>query len=1062
MWKDKPGIQTEFFNKMILVIFVSIGLWCAIWIHYEYAAFKSESASLRQANIQSQKQILKKEVSAVITYINDMKKQAEQQLEQELKERVYQAHAIAMHIYRQNLDSNEMPEIKKMIKDALRSIRFNGGRGYYFAVSLDGVEQLFPVRPRMEGQNLMELKDSKGNFVIQDEITLIKRKGEGFVTHFWTKPAESPFVTYPKISFVKFIEPLNWYVGAGEYLDEAKEQIQHEILNRLIHLRFGLDGYFFGSTYKGDPLFSNGNITMGSDSVWNLTDPDGVKIIQEQVKAVKNPEGGFVYYSWHKLNTQVPFPKISFVQGIPEWEWTIGAGAYQDTIEEIIITNKAALTQGLKTRIIRSILILVVLSCLAYVWSKRISNQITQEIKTFSFSLKKLTASEIVINPDDFGFQEFKDIAVITDEMLKNLKRVEKDLEKTKEHYRLLVENQTDMIVKFDLEGQFQFVSPSFCNLFGKTRKELLGRSFMPFIHKEDQNRVEKAFKSVSQPPYTAHVEARFLTKNGSRWQALSITAVLDKSKKAEAIVAVGRDIDDHKKVELALIQSEKQFRELFDSVTDLVYIQDMNGVFTSVNPAICRLFGHDRNSILGRSPADFMKPEFQPDFNSLYLEKIRSLGYHEGISCYFKKNMEKIYIEYKSSLVQSEDGEPYISGIGRDVTEKIGSEKKLKMLQQQMSQSQKMESIGTLAAGIAHDFNNILFPIVGHTELLLSDSPENSPFTASLEEIYTSALRARDLVKQILTFSRQTKSELKLMKMQPIIREALKLIRSSIPATIDIRQDINDDCGVIKADPTQLHQIVMNLSTNAYHAMADSGGVLKVGLKEIEQGQQDLITADIRPGTYACLTIADTGTGMDKQVMEKIFDPFFTTKETGRGTGMGLSVVHGIVNSMNGYIRVSSHPGKGAEFTVYFPIEKNFFEQEKPLVKESIQKGSERILLVDDEEGILVMEKQLLERLGYQVSCRNSSSEALEVFSAHPDKFDLVITDMAMPELSGDKLSAELIKIRPDIPVLLCTGFSDTMSEETAGSLGIRGFLLKPVLMKDLAHKIRQVLDGA
>ncbi|MCD4677969.1 MAG: response regulator, partial [Desulfobacula sp.] len=374
--------------------------------------------------------------------------------------------------------------------------------------------------------------------------------------------------------------------------------------------------------------------------------------------------------------------------------------------------------------------------------------------------------------------------------------------------------------------------------------------------------------------------------------------------------------------------------------------------------------------------------------------------------------------------------------------------------------QSQKMESVGTLAGGIAHDFNNILFPIVGHTEMLIDDVPEDSPFQESLNEIYSSALRARDLVKQILTFSRQENRDLKLMKMQPIIKEALKLIRSTIPTTIEIKQNISSDCGAIKADPTQIHQIIMNLATNAYHAMEETGGVLKLSLKQIELKEPDLINFEMTPGVYACLTVADSGKGMDKDLTQIIFEPFFTTKEKGKGTGMGLSVVHGIVNSLGGAVKVYSEPEKGTEFYVYLPIAKTIHEQLLPKMKESITGGTERILLVDDEEGIISMEKQVLERLGYQVTSHTSSINALEAFLTNPDKFDLVITDMAMPNMAGDKLSAELVRIRPDIPVLLCTGFSETMSEEKAALLGIKGFLLKPIVMRDLSQNIRDVLD--
>jgi len=397
-------------------------------------------------------------------------------------------------------------------------------------------------------------------------------------------------------------------------------------------------------------------------------------------------------------------------------------------------------------------------------------------------------------------------------------------------------------------------------------------------------------------------------------------------------------------------------------------------------------------------------------------------------------------------------NGNPAAIGTVLDITER-------KKLEARLQQAQKMESIGTLAGGIAHDFNNILFPIVGHTEILLEDIPADSPLHSNLNEVFNSAMRARDLVKQILTFSRQDSHEIKIMRMQPVIKEALTLIRSTIPTSIEINQTISPDCGPIKADPTQIHQVVMNLATNAFHAMEDSGGELKVNLIEIELDAQDLPSPNMESGPYACLTVADTGTGIDGNIRKRIFDPFFTTKELGKGTGMGLSVIHGIVQSAGGNIQVNSEPGQGTEFHVYLPVAKSHFEQPETQTKEPLQRGTEQILIVDDEDAIVCMEKQMLERLGYSVVSHTSSVEALEAFRAKPDKFDMAITDMAMPNMSGDELASELIKIRSDIPILLCTGFSERIPEEKAKSIGIKGFLMKPIVRADLSKMVRKVL---
>jgi len=516
------------------------------------------------------------------------------------------------------------------------------------------------------------------------------------------------------------------------------------------------------------------------------------------------------------------------------------------------------------------------------------------------------------------------------------------------------------------------------------------------------------------------------------------------------------QDITEQKKAVIEIIKA-KQKAERYLNLAGVMFVGlDIDGNINVANKKACQILEAQQKDILGQNWFDNYIPqnvrhEIHSVFKQLIDGIIKPVEYYEN-QIITKTGKEK-QIAWHNTILKDDDNIIGILSSGEDITEK-------RKLQFQLQQTQKMEAIGTLAGGIAHDFNNILFPILGHTEMLLEDIPEDSPIRPKLDQICTSAMRASKLVKQILTFSRQESGKLNLMKMQPIIKEALKLIRSTIPTTIEIKQDISPACDVIKADPTQIHQIVMNLATNAYHAMEEIGGELKVGLKQMELGTLDLINPDMTPGEYACLTVADTGKGMDKKLTQKIFDPFFTTKAIGKGTGMGLSVVHGIVAGMGGAIQVYSEPGKGTEFKVYFPVEQSSFEKQSIQTKEPIQGGTERILLVDDEDAIIKMEKLMLGRLGYQVTSRASSIEALEAFRDSPDKFDLVITDMAMPNMPGNKLSAELVKIRSDIPILLCTGFSETMSEETAASLGIKGFLLKPIVMKDLSQKIREVLD--
>ncbi len=472
------------------------------------------------------------------------------------------------------------------------------------------------------------------------------------------------------------------------------------------------------------------------------------------------------------------------------------------------------------------------------------------------------------------------------------------------------------------------------------------------------------------------------------------------------------------------------------------------------VNDRLCRMTQYPREELVGRDSRIlyFSDTEYEYVGTEKY-RQIREHGTGSVKTRFCTKTGTILDILLSSAPVDPNDLSAGVTFTALDITRDI-------QLEEQLQQARKMEAIGVLAGGIAHDFNNILFPIMGHTELLLEDIPKDSPFRKNLSKIHAASLRARDLINQILTFSRQEKKRPRVLIIPPVVKEVMKMIRATLPASIQIIEKIDADCGPVRADPIQVHQIVMNLATNACHAMEETRGKLTVSLVRVDRVPPDLKTLNATSGPWICLSVSDTGTGMDRLTIKKIFDPFFTTKKPGRGTGMGLSVVHGIVADMNGGIQVRSEPGRGTTVDLFFPCITEEQEDDSRPVDDRVPGGTERILLVDDEAEIVSMEKQMLESLGYHVTAFSSSAEALGRFETAPDSFDLVITDMAMPGMSGDKLAGKLSEIRPGIPMVICTGFSRIMDREKAADLGFKGFLYKPVVMKDLACAIREALD--
>ncbi len=630
-----------------------------------------------------------------------------------------------------------------------------------------------------------------------------------------------------------------------------------------------------------------------------------------------------------------------------------------------------------------------------------------------------------------------------------------------KKHSELIFDNMEEGVIELTSEKKIIYVNSAGISIMGIPEEKLLGLNFIEFFNDIQAAMIKPLLEISGKTPLSIPAESPLSINN--KLVSLDILQINEENR--QSIVVILHDITGYKQAEEALKESEINYKSILEASPNAIsIIKGFPPRHLFVNSAFTNLFGYTLNDVEnGFSPFKMILEADRAEIEKLLYDRHTGKQVAPTYNQFdlAAKNGRIFPCEIIGTLIIYE-GQTLDMVVFRDISELIRAEEEKVSLEAQLRQTHKMEAVGTLAGGIAHDFNNILGIIVGNTELSLADVPEWNPAHLNLKEVLKASLRARDVVRQLLSFSRKTELEKKPLKIAPIIKEISKLLRASIPSSIDIHYRIPDGTETIMADPTQIHQVVLNLCTNAADSMTETGGELEIKLEAIELDEAAVDQyEDLNPGSYARLSVRDTGQGISPAETTRIFDPYFTTKEVGKGTGLGLSVVHGIVKSHNGEIAVHSELGKGTMFEVCFPMVEK--EAEKPpVITDEIPRGDERILFVDDEEAMVELGKKGLKRLGYRVEATTSAQRAIELLRADPDGFDLVISDMTMPEMTGDRLAKEIMQTRPGMPVILCTGYSEHISEEKALGMGISAFVMKPILGKELAVTIRQVLEHA
>lgn len=633
-------------------------------------------------------------------------------------------------------------------------------------------------------------------------------------------------------------------------------------------------------------------------------------------------------------------------------------------------------------------------------------------------------------------------------------KKAEADLRDSEEKYRLIVENQSDMTVKLDNEGRIRFGSPSFRDALGVSRKDHLYRPFLSIVHPDDREKIQLAMQSLQVAPHACSYEGRILTPRGWRWFAWSNKAIIDERGHVREIIAVGRDTTERRQAEDRLQESEEKFRAIFEQAADGVVLIDIRTLsIADCNVAAHRALGYARNELIRTKLNNLIVPGPLGSIASILEMIMDSNGRPVDAVLRTKSGKKRHYVVTQRPLAIN--GGTYSLGVWHDITDR-------KELEEHLVHSQKMEAIGTLAGGVAHDFNNILSIIIGNTELAGYDIETEHPAWERLEAISTAGVRAKEVVRQLLSISRREQENRSPVQLAALVEESLKLLRASIPANIEIRKHIVNSELPLMADATQIHQILINLCTNAAQAMTARGGAIDITLSSITLGNKRSRRLGIKPGDYAQMLVKDSGCGIRPDILDRIFDPYFTTKKGQDGTGLGLSIVHGIATRHNGAIDVSSRLGLGTTFQVLLPLAAAVSSDPiHPDIDHTTCTGHESILLVDDEPSIVILGKEYLEKLGYKAHALGDAIEALELIRAAPDRFDLVITDMAMPHITGEELAGKVLKLNPGIPIILCSGYHSGLDVPSLLDKGITLFLQKPYTIKELGAAIRKALSA-
>ena len=897
--------------------------------------------------------------------------------------------------------------------------------------------------------------DGRANPVITTVLQGNTYHGRAYVVNDWYLTAYEPIVD-----------------GAGQlvgmlYVGIKQQAVAARIRHAILQASVGKTGYVYvlegQGPNQGHYVISAKGRRDGED-IWSVRDEDGRFIIQEiihKATSLRAQDLATIRYRWKNIGESAPRWKVARLAYYAPWDWVIGTSVYEDELQiysNLLKTGREQMVRGMM--LAASVLTLLVGGAgIVASWS------ITRPVRQMTAVAKRIIEGDLGALVEVSGHNEIGLLEQTFNHMIQELKRSTENLREQEEEFRGIFENALEGLYQSTLDGRFIRANPALAHILGYESPQALIDGITDiksqfYVHSEDR---ERLLHCLDKEQRITGFEVQCQRKDGTHiWISISAGLRARGPHGQGVIEGFMTDITARREAEEGLAASKEYLDQILNSVGDPVFVKDELHQWVLMNDAMCRFLGRSREELLGKSDYDYF-PREQADIFWAKDQVVLDTGeINDNEELFTDAKGQLNTILTKKTLYVDKNGHRFIVGIIRDLTLQKQAEEERKRLEMRLNQSQKMEAIGTLAGGIAHDFNNILQPMLSYSELLKNELVTDSRLQQYLDRIYTAGLRAKDLVNQILTFSRQSEQVLHPLSLQSGLKEILKLCRASIPSSIPMHTAIQQDCSPVLLDPIKLHQVVMNLVINAYHAVDQCGGDITISLEEIRLSDEESLQRSLPPATYAVITVADTGCGIEPKTLDKIFDPYFTTKGQGKGTGLGLAVVYGIIKDHHGEITVDSEVGSGTAISVYFPITEK--TEQGMAVEQDVgyPTGNECILLIDDEELIIEVGQLVLEGLGYHVTSTRSSMEAIALFKDDPDKFDLVITDMTMPNMTGAQLAQALLAIRPSLPIIICSGFSERVSREQVEGIGVQHFLRKPITLFEISNKVRRALDAA